>query len=77
MEHISSEWITIPESLCELNSLKKIDLSKNNIEGEIPKNIYNIKKLVVINLSNNNLSINSKEALKDNQYYFFYISNQY
>nr|CAD1839347.1 unnamed protein product [Ananas comosus var. bracteatus] len=47
----------IPSSICNLQSLQMLDMSDNNIFGELP-NCWNSrsKYLKVINLSNNNLS---------------------
>ncbi|XP_039138220.1 receptor-like protein EIX1 [Dioscorea cayenensis subsp. rotundata] len=52
--YISSNKITgsIPSSLCELNYLQVLDLSKNMIEGVIP-NCWN--SLIIMDLSYNNL----------------------
>ena len=58
---------TIPASLGSIQTLKKLDLSGNLLEGCIPSELAGLQRLTVLNLSNNQLSGEIPTSLVDLQ----------
>uniref|UniRef100_A0A1U7X977 Receptor-like protein 12 n=2 Tax=Nicotiana sylvestris TaxID=4096 RepID=A0A1U7X977_NICSY len=52
----SGNMDSIPSYVCNLDSLRVLDLAKNNLIGEIPQCLANISTLEVLDMHQNNLS---------------------
>ncbi|XP_062521190.1 uncharacterized protein LOC134196129 [Corticium candelabrum] len=55
----------LPESVCDIQSIKQLWLFQNNFEGEIPSCLGRLKSLLSLELSDNKLSGSIPESLGD------------
>lgn len=53
----------LPNSICNLTSLKYLYISNHNIEGEIPENIGNLTNLISLHLTGNKLTGSIPESI--------------
>eukprot|EP00253_Pinus_taeda_P004712 PITA_04712 len=66
--NLSSKGITsIPSSITHLTALVIIDLSENNLTGQIPEFLVNLTNLRELNLENNNLTGTVPAILRNNK----------
>ncbi|KAI8611080.1 hypothetical protein BC830DRAFT_1142895 [Chytriomyces sp. MP71] len=57
------QGVILENAFCQLENLKQLDLSMNGLNGCIPRNIGNLKKLVYLNLNCNALQGDIPESM--------------